>query len=157
VAAGPLPVDVAVSPDGSSVYVTNSDNGGLGGSVSQYTVGAGGALSPKSPATVAAGTGPLGIAVRTTLGAPAPAPTIGDVIAAVQALGLPARIEGALLAKLTRAQRDLAANNRGGACAKVGAFINQVQAYSPKQIPATDAEALTDQATALRQSLGCRA
>lgn len=75
----------------------------------------------------------------------------------MQALGLTARSAGALLAKLTRAQRDLAANNRGGACGKVGAFINQVQAYSPKQIPATDAEALIDQATALRQSLGCRA
>ena len=42
---------MAVSPDGGSVYVTNveSDN------VSQYDVGAGGALTPKSPATVAAG------------------------------------------------------------------------------------------------------
>ena len=48
-----------MSPDGGSVYVTNFD----GDSVSQYDVGAGGALSPKSPATVAAGIVPLGVAV----------------------------------------------------------------------------------------------
>ncbi len=39
---------VAVSPDGQSVYVTNRSSS----DVSQYDVGAGGALSPKSPATV---------------------------------------------------------------------------------------------------------
>ena len=56
VAAGLNPEGVAVSPDGESVYVANvsSDN------VSQYDVGAGGALSPKNPATVAAGTCPTG-------------------------------------------------------------------------------------------------
>ena len=46
--AGP---GVAVSPDGGSAYVTNA----FGGTVSQYDVGADGALTPKSPATVAAG------------------------------------------------------------------------------------------------------
>ena len=51
---------MAVSPDGGSVYVTN--NGGAN-SVSQYDVGAGGVLSPKSPATVAAGDVPGGVAV----------------------------------------------------------------------------------------------
>ena len=50
---------MAVSPDGGSVYVTNVGDD----SVSQYDVGAGGALSPKSPATVAAGDGPYGVAV----------------------------------------------------------------------------------------------
>ena len=44
-----------MSPDGGSVYVTN-----FAGGVSQYDVGAGGALSPKSPATVAAGGFPRG-------------------------------------------------------------------------------------------------
>jgi hypothetical protein len=78
------------------------------------------------------------------------------MIASVRALDLPAGIKRALLAKLTRAQRDLAANNRGGACGKLGAFINQVKAQSAKQIPAAAAQALTDQATAMRQSLGCR-
>jgi DNA-binding beta-propeller fold protein YncE len=151
VPAGNEPADVAVGPDGDSVYITNQSGG-----VSQYDVGPGGALSPKSPATVPTAANPLGIAVRKTmLGAPPPAPTIGDVIASVQALGLPAGIEGALLAKLTRAQRDLDANNRGGACGKLGAFINQVKAHSAKRIAVADAQALTDQATAVSQSLGC--
>jgi hypothetical protein len=52
-----------VSADGKSVYVasgTVTNNF----SVSQYDVGVGGTLSPKSPATVAAGRGPaFGIAV----------------------------------------------------------------------------------------------
>ena len=48
-----------MSPDGQSVYVTNI----LNGSVSQYDVGAGGQLSPKSPATVAAGVIPRVVAV----------------------------------------------------------------------------------------------
>ena len=50
---------VAVSPDGTSVYVTN-----IGSSdVSQYDVGGGGVLTPKTPATVAAGGVPVGVAV----------------------------------------------------------------------------------------------
>ena len=48
---GDSPFGVAVSPDGTSVYVTNF----AGSSVSQYTVGADGALIAKTPATVAAG------------------------------------------------------------------------------------------------------
>jgi YVTN family beta-propeller protein len=59
VAAGSVPTFVAVSPDGHSVYVTNTGSD----DVSQYDVGAGGALTPKSPATVAAGSEPAGIAV----------------------------------------------------------------------------------------------
>jgi len=155
VPAGNSPDKVAVSPNAPhNVYVTNGNSN----DVSQYDVGAGGALAPKSPATVPVGTSPFGIAVRPTLGAPPPppAPAIGDVIASVQALGLPGGIEGALLAKLTGAQRDLDANNRGGACGKLGAFINQVKAHSAKKIPAaTDAQAVIDQATAVSQSLGC--
>ena len=61
VPTGPVPNGVAVSLDGGSVYVTN-----LGdvtdvfsaGSVSQFTVGAGGLLTPKDPATVATGVSP---------------------------------------------------------------------------------------------------
>src|SRR5205085_1732904 len=59
VATGTLPLDVAVSPDGGSVYVTNAGDN----SISQYDVGAGGALTPKSPATVATATGPRLIAL----------------------------------------------------------------------------------------------
>jgi DNA-binding beta-propeller fold protein YncE len=53
------PGGLAVSPDGKSVYVTNTADD----TVSQYGVGAGGSLSPKSPSTVAAGRDPVGIAV----------------------------------------------------------------------------------------------
>jgi DNA-binding beta-propeller fold protein YncE len=63
VATGHYPDGVAVSPDGRSVYVANSYSGeGVDGTVSQYNVGPGGKLSPKSPATVPAGKGPRGIA-----------------------------------------------------------------------------------------------
>lgn len=51
---------IAVSPDGKSVYVTNTSFG----VISQYDVGAGGGLSPKTPTTVPAGSGPFGIAVN---------------------------------------------------------------------------------------------
>jgi DNA-binding beta-propeller fold protein YncE len=65
VATGVSPFGVVVSPEGKSVYVTNFNNFVTPniGSVSQYDVGAGGALTPKTPATVATGIGPLGIAV----------------------------------------------------------------------------------------------
>ena len=49
-----------MSPNGRSVYVANS---GFADTVSQYNVGATGRWRPKSPATVAAGDRPLGVAV----------------------------------------------------------------------------------------------
>jgi DNA-binding beta-propeller fold protein YncE len=58
---GVTPFGLAVSPDGHSVYVANY--GSLNGLISQYDVGAGGELSPKNPATVAAGRTPGGVAV----------------------------------------------------------------------------------------------
>jgi DNA-binding beta-propeller fold protein YncE len=66
VAAGVDPIDVAVSPDRKSVYVTNEFNnsgGASSGTVSQYDVGQGGALTPKNPATVPTGAGTQGVAV----------------------------------------------------------------------------------------------
>jgi DNA-binding beta-propeller fold protein YncE len=59
VAAGPGPRELALSPDGRSLYVTNRD----GNSVSQYDVGPAGRLSPKSPATVATDQLPFGVDV----------------------------------------------------------------------------------------------
>ena len=47
-----------MSPDAKSVYVSNPSEG----TISQYDVGPGGELSPKSPATVAAGYDPFGLA-----------------------------------------------------------------------------------------------
>ena len=45
-----------------TVYVTNNGGGNVS-NVSQYGIGADGRLSPKGPATVAAGANPLGVAV----------------------------------------------------------------------------------------------
>jgi DNA-binding beta-propeller fold protein YncE len=58
-AGGTGPTGVAVSPDGASVYLGNF-GGSEGGetTISQYTAGSGGALTPKSPATVTTGPGP---------------------------------------------------------------------------------------------------
>jgi 6-phosphogluconolactonase (cycloisomerase 2 family) len=55
VAAGGQPRGIAISADGTSVYVANSTNDATGNSISQYTRAANGTLTPKSPATVAAG------------------------------------------------------------------------------------------------------
>ena len=60
VPTGNNPFELEVSPDGRSLYLTDSE---VTGAVFQYTVGVGGALAPKSPATVAAGRFPLGIAI----------------------------------------------------------------------------------------------
>ena len=59
-----------MSPDGRSVYVVG---GNYGNNISQFDVGAGGVLSPKSPATVPGGSGPLKIAVS-------PAPRVPTTI-----------------------------------------------------------------------------
>ena len=60
----PWPEGVAVSPDGQSLYVSNSYNGeGRNGTISQYNISPSGKLSPKSPATVAAGREPFGLAM----------------------------------------------------------------------------------------------
>jgi DNA-binding beta-propeller fold protein YncE len=60
VAAGDFPTNVAVSPDGRSVYVPNAHTH----DVSQYDVGAGGRLSPKNPPTVPAAGNAVGVAVN---------------------------------------------------------------------------------------------
>jgi DNA-binding beta-propeller fold protein YncE len=62
------PHAIAVSPDGKSVYVTddghhNATDTTPAHGVSQYDVGAGGALISKSPASVASGTAPVAIAM----------------------------------------------------------------------------------------------
>ena len=58
-AAGRGPRGLATTPNGKSVYVVNTD----GNDLSQYNVGPGGKLSPKSPARVATGAAPLDVAV----------------------------------------------------------------------------------------------
>jgi hypothetical protein len=80
--------------------------------------------------------------------------TIQDLIGSVQALALHHGTENSLLAKLTGAQRDLAKNNLGGACGKLAAFLNEVSAQSGKKIDAADAQRLTDDGRAVRDSSG---
>ena len=58
-AAGDSPTAMAVSPDGQSVYVTNSRQSAA--DLRSTTSARGGELSPKSPATVAAGVSPSGV------------------------------------------------------------------------------------------------
>ena len=59
VPAGIAPLAIAVNPDGKAAYVANFGDG----TVSQYDIGPGGALSPTIPATVNAGHFPVAIAV----------------------------------------------------------------------------------------------
>ncbi len=64
VAAGGNPEGIAVTPDGRSAYVTNGSAIALGNTVSQYDINPlTGALSPKTPATIAAAAGPYGLVV----------------------------------------------------------------------------------------------
>jgi 6-phosphogluconolactonase len=61
VPSGPGPYDVAVTPQGTSVYVVDRP-GSAAGEVSQYTISpATGKLTPKSPKTVPTAGGPSGI------------------------------------------------------------------------------------------------
>ncbi len=61
---GDNPLAVAVSPDGTSVYVVNSPVDSSRGSLSQYDVAADGTLTPKAAAPVATGIEPNAIAVN---------------------------------------------------------------------------------------------
>ena len=64
VAAGDAPVAVAVTPGSRSVYVANSAfSTTFQGTISQYNVGSGGRLSPKTPSEVPAGDLTVGVTV----------------------------------------------------------------------------------------------
>jgi DNA-binding beta-propeller fold protein YncE len=63
VPAGRQPTGIAVAPEGGEAYVTNSGISRDTSSVSQYTIGADGRLSPKTPANVPTGFHPTAIAV----------------------------------------------------------------------------------------------
>jgi 6-phosphogluconolactonase (cycloisomerase 2 family)/uncharacterized protein YjdB len=63
VPAGAWPNDVVVDPSGRFVYVVNSNTNASGNSISQYTIGANGLLTPMSPATVSTGTQPWSITI----------------------------------------------------------------------------------------------
>jgi YVTN family beta-propeller protein len=66
VATGVQPFAVIVDPTSSYVYVTNYDLDEIAaGTVSEYSIGAGGALTPLATPSVAAGAGPQAIAIAT--------------------------------------------------------------------------------------------
>jgi 6-phosphogluconolactonase (cycloisomerase 2 family) len=63
VPAGAWPNEVVVDPSGRFVYVVNSNTNASGNSISQYTIGANGLLTPMSPPTVPTGTQPWSITI----------------------------------------------------------------------------------------------
>ena len=133
----------------SDVYVTNQ----FSSNVSQYDVGAGGALVAKATPTVPAGDGPFGVAVRPT---PPPPATITNLIGSVEELDLPRGLENSLLTKLSGAQKNLDTGDTAGACDKLASFISQVQALKGKKItPASAADDLIAEADAVQESVGC--
>jgi hypothetical protein len=69
--------------------------------------------------------------------------------------GLPHETERSLLAKLEGAQRKLDAGQVNGACGSLAAYINEVQAQTGKKLETAYAEALSLEATAVRESIGC--
>jgi trimeric autotransporter adhesin len=64
VVTGPNPYSLTTDPNGQYVYVANYDTLSVTGSVSQFAIGADGSLTPLTPATIAAGNGPNGIAAN---------------------------------------------------------------------------------------------
>ena len=73
---GDGPSSVALTPDGTSAYVTNSFVTGAGG-VSQYDVGAGGVLAPKATPSVSSGWEPIAIAIAS---GPPPGPPSASIL-----------------------------------------------------------------------------
>jgi 6-phosphogluconolactonase (cycloisomerase 2 family) len=63
VPTGSQPNDIVVDPSGRFVYVANSNTNASGNSISQYTIGTNGQLTPMSPPTVPTGTEPWSITI----------------------------------------------------------------------------------------------
>jgi hypothetical protein len=86
---------------------------------------------------------------------PAPPVQIAPLELGVQSLALPHGLERALLAKLDAGQEALDAGDLDGACARLQAYINQVDAQSGKKIYSASADGLIAHATAVANSLRC--
>jgi trimeric autotransporter adhesin len=63
VPTGSQPNDIVVDPSGRFVYVANSNTNASGNSISQYTIGLNGQLTPMTPPTVPTGTEPWSITI----------------------------------------------------------------------------------------------
>jgi len=126
--------------DGGHVYWTNF----TGGSIGRANLDGTGA----DQSFITGASSPGGVAVDALT-------PISQLIASVEALGLPHGTENSLLAKLGVAQRKADAGNSRAACGPLGAFVSTVKAQSGQKIDAADAAQLIADATAVGESLGC--
>ena len=86
-----------------------------------------------------------------------PAATITVLIGMVQSMGLAPGTANALLATLNAAQSAVVAGHTNAACAQLGAFTKQVQAFRGRSLPTADADRLLAFAPRVRSGLGCGA
>jgi YVTN family beta-propeller protein len=143
----PSPGDVAITPDGAFVYVTNF----FGDTVSVIDT-----ITNTVTATIPVGDGPIAIAFGTRI----QTDPIGSLTAQVQALvaggSLTADQGAGLLDKLQQVQSKIDNGQTAAACNQLGSFINQVNALiNSGSLAGSQGQALIDAANAIRSSLGC--
>jgi len=73
----------------------------------------------------------------------------------VQGMNLAHGLENSLIEKLGAAQSSLGAGNQTAACNQLGAFVNEVNAQSGKQLTADQADQLIGSAQEIRNALSC--
>jgi YVTN family beta-propeller protein len=144
VVVGSRPYGVAVTPDGSRVYVAN----GFSDTVSVIST-----ATNTVTATVAVGTEPL--AFGKFIGPATPAQQLTDLATLIVGFGLPHGITNSLLAKVSAAQASVAAGNATAACHQLQALINEAEAQSGKQMSAGQASAIITAAQAIQSALAC--
>jgi len=86
------------------------------------------------------------------------AQTPSELIDSIEDLGLPSKVENSLKAPLKNAQDKLDDDNPkndGGACGKMDAFINQVNAQEGKKLSTEQANDLREAAQSVKDSIGC--
>jgi len=84
-----------------------------------------------------------------------PAQLIGDLISMVGSFELPKGIENSFVVKLEKALGSLEAGDTAGACDRLKAFINHVQAQAGKAMTTQQAADLVAAAEQVRSMLGC--
>jgi len=85
-----------------------------------------------------------------------PAEQINGLIALVQGLDLQSGTANSLIVKLQAAASGLDRGNIQTACGNLGAFLNEVNAQTAKELTAAQAGLLIAEATRIRAVLGCR-
>jgi hypothetical protein len=148
---------VAVDPSGKFAYVVNGYHSNLGpvpSTVSVYTIGGGGALTPVagSPFTAGNESGSVVIAGQTVV---SPVQGITNLMNTVNGLNLPQGLTNSLDADLAAAQAALAKNHTNAACGDLTLFIQEVMAQSGKKIAVNAANQLIAQANVIKTQLGC--